>query len=338
MIILYEIGFFGQLWPLNNIFMQQTISGEVMNLLNTFVVSCIQYTSNVKTSIVIRNPQVTKTLSSWVGTSEAIRLLSYSSSNSNQNSLNEWLAGLIDGAGYFLLSKKGYASLEITMNIRDEHCLNILKNKYGGYIKLRSNANALIYRLHHKAGLLSLINDVNGLIRNPDRIIQLNKICVHYGLRFIFPSKLTCDNGWLAGFLDSDGIITINKTKIQLSISVTQKSNQIFEPLIELYGGSIYIDRGNYESFKWYITKRETILNIIQYFKQYPSRSGKKSRLHLIPKYYELKDLKAHQAKENSLLGKAWVNFLSKWNKGVAAAHRYYSKSSVGIINKVKSD
>ena len=64
MIILYEIGFFGQLWPLNNIFMQQTISGEVMNLLNTFVVSCIQYTSNVKTSIVIRNPQVTKTLSS----------------------------------------------------------------------------------------------------------------------------------------------------------------------------------------------------------------------------------------------------------------------------------
>jgi len=84
--------------------MQQTISGEVMNLLNTFVVSCIQYTSNVKTSIVIRNPQVTKTLSSWVGTSETIRLLSYSSSNSNQNYLNEWLAGLIDGAGYFLLS------------------------------------------------------------------------------------------------------------------------------------------------------------------------------------------------------------------------------------------
>jgi hypothetical protein len=81
------------------------------------------------------------------------------------------------------------------MNIRDEHCLKIIKNKYGGYIKLRSNANALRYRLHHKAGLLSLINDVNGLIRNPDRIIQLNKICVHYGLRFIFPSKLTCDNG-----------------------------------------------------------------------------------------------------------------------------------------------
>lgn len=316
MIIEYEIGFFGQMWPLNIIFMQQTISGEVINLLNTFVVSCTQYTSKVKTSrCVLNNPQVTKALSSWVGTSEAIRLLSYSNSNSEKKVVNEWLAGLIDGDGTFILSKKGYASLEITMEIRDEHCLNIIKNKYGGSIKLRSNANALRYRLHHKAGLLSLINDVNGLIRNPNRMIQLNKICDHYGLIFIFPSKLTYDNGWLAGFFDSDGTISINKTNTQLSISATQKTTQILEPLVELYGGSIYIDRGKYESFKWYVTKRETILNIIEYFKKYPSRSGKKSRLHLIPKYYELKDLMANTAPENSLLYRSWKIFYDKWSK-----------------------
>ena len=107
----------------------------------------------------------------------------------------QWLAGLIDGDGCFQLSKKGYASLEIIMSIRDEHCLNIIKNKYGGSIKLRSNTNALRYRLHHKAGLLELINDVNGLIRNPNRIIQLNKLCNHYNLIFIFPIKLTYNNG-----------------------------------------------------------------------------------------------------------------------------------------------
>ena len=55
----------------------------------------------------------------------------------------EWLAGLIDGDGSFLLSKKGYASLEITMDIRDEHPLQLIKNVYGGSIKLRSGANAL---------------------------------------------------------------------------------------------------------------------------------------------------------------------------------------------------
>lgn len=80
---------------------------------------------------------------SQVGTSEAIRLLSYIS---DENKFNEWLAGLIDGDGCFLLSKKGYASLEITKDIRDEHCLNIIKQKYGGAVKLRSGSKSLRYR------------------------------------------------------------------------------------------------------------------------------------------------------------------------------------------------
>ena len=85
-----------------------------------------------------------------VGTSEAIRLLNKNKrfihilNNSNKdNKLKEWLAGLIDGNGYFLLSKKEYGSLEITMDIRDEHALQIVKNIYGGSIKLRSNTKTL---------------------------------------------------------------------------------------------------------------------------------------------------------------------------------------------------
>jgi hypothetical protein len=81
------------------------------------------------------------------------------------------------------------------MGIRDEQALQYIKNIYGGSIKLRSNANALRYRLHHKEGLLKLINDVNGNIRNPNRLVQLNKICLKYDLTTIFPEKLTYDNG-----------------------------------------------------------------------------------------------------------------------------------------------
>jgi hypothetical protein len=106
----------------------------------------------------------------------------------------EWLSGLIDGDGCFQLSKKGYASLEITMDIRDEHALQIIKNVYGGSIKLRSGANALRYRLHHKSGLLNLINDVNGQIRNSYRLVQLNKICHKYELSLIYPDKLIYDS------------------------------------------------------------------------------------------------------------------------------------------------
>jgi hypothetical protein len=221
------------------------------------------------------------------------------------SSRNEWLAGLIDGDGCFQVSKKGYASLEITMDIRDEHARQTIKNIYGGSIKLRSGANALRYRLHHKSGLLSLIYDVNGHIRNSNRLIQLKKICEKYNLSLIYPDKLIYNNGWLAGFFDSDGTVTINKTNNQLTISVSQKTSELLLPLIDIYGGHVCIDNGKSMSFKWYISKRESIINILEYFKTYPPRSAKLKRLHLIPKYYELKDMKAHKALPETYLAKS---------------------------------
>jgi len=199
------------------------------------------------------------------------------------------------------------------MDIRDEHALQIVKNVYGGSIKLRSNANALRYRLHHKSGLLKLINHVNGHIRNSNRLIQLNKICDKYELILIYPDKLNYDNSWLAGFFDADGTVTINKVNTQLSISVSQKTAELLQPLVELYGGNIYIDKGSSNSFKWYITKRENIINLVEYFKNHPSRSAKNNRLHLIPKFYNLKDLKAHKALSGTKLEKSWQYFFNKW-------------------------
>lgn len=228
----------------------------------------------------------------------------------------EWLAGLIDGDGCFALSSKGYASLEITMDIRDRHCLYQIKQIFGGSIKLRSGAKAVRYRLHHKSGLLSMIQAVNGLIRNPTRCVQLEKICKAYGIVFIYPKPLTFSNGWLAGFFDADGSVSINQsgTNTQLSISISQKTPYLLEPLVNLYGGNVYIDRSTHQSFKWYITEKSTILKMIaNYFKQFPSRSAKNSRLHQIPRYYELKELKAHKASNDTILHRSWIIFMEKW-------------------------
>jgi len=314
-IIKYGIGFFGQNGPVKIFSLpQQTISGELtINLISTLGISCLlKNTSYVKILLKCNNPQVTKALSTQIGTSEAIRLLSKNTKFYNLK-WNQWLAGLIDGDGCFLLSKKGYASLEITMDIRDEHALQIIKNRYGGSIKLRSGAKAVRYRLHHKSGLLALIFDVNGLIRNFSRLQQLKKICKKYELTLIYPEKLNYDNGWLSGFFDADGTITINKSTNQLSISVSQKTVEILQPLIDLYGGNIYIDKGSSLSFKWYISKREDILKLLEYFKNHPCRSAKIQRLYLVPRFYELKDLKAYKAFKGSNLEKSWKIFYKKW-------------------------
>ncbi len=144
-------------------------------------------------------------------------------------------------------------------------------------------------------------------------MVQLNKICIKYGLNLIWSKKLIYNNGWLSGLFDADGTVTINKTNWQLSISVSQKTSELLIPLIEIYGGNVYIDRSSNLSFKWYITKKENILQLIEYFKKYPSRSAKNNRLFLIYKFYELKNLKAHKAESETNLAKSWKIFIEKW-------------------------
>ena len=101
---------------------------------------------------------------------------------------------MIDGAGCFLLSKKGYSSLEITMDVIDAYCLSRIKTNYGGSIKLRVGNNSIRYRLHHKAGLLKLLNDVNGRLRNSNKLLQFSKLCAHYAIFMLDTLPLLYDS------------------------------------------------------------------------------------------------------------------------------------------------
>jgi len=215
---------------------------------------------------------------------------------------NQWLAGLIDGDGCFLLSKKGYASLEIVAHIRDKNCLYQIKQKFGGAIKLRTNLNHLRYRMHHKQGMLDIINAVNGEIRNPIRLLQLSKICDKYDIPVIQSAPLTYDNGWFSGFFDSDGSIYLNLSSSQMLITAGQKNRYLLDNLCELYGGSIYIEK---TSFKWIVFKKSDIIKLIEYFRSNPCRSAKLNRINAISKYLELRSLKAHLSEDSTILGKA---------------------------------
>lgn len=259
-------------------------------------------------------------------------------SNSNRNlNFKQWLAGLIDGDGCFTLSKKGYAGLEITMDIRDEQALQAVKNVYGGSIKLRSNANALRYRLHHKEGLLNLINDVNGYIRNSNILVQLNNICIRYDLNLIWPEKLTYDNAWFSGFFDACGDIKlhpsvigplhyeeerlVNNNNSQIVISVINKNPNLLIPYKEFFGGTISIISN--DRYFWSIVSEEYSLKdqrfdlFKKYVKNHPLRTSRYKKLYLIDKFHSLVKMKAHQSSNNNnpLLNKAWLIFNSKFNR-----------------------
>lgn len=234
--------------------------------------------------------------------------------DNRDEAFNEWLAGLIDGDGCFLLSKKGYASLEIVMDIRDRRSLYLIKQKFGGSIKIRSGINYLRYRLHHKEGLLKLIEAINGLIRNPVRIAQLARICEKYSIEIIMPKELVYDNGWLSGFIDSDGSIYFNLQSVQLFITASQKNKLLLDPLVSLYGGTIYFQKQT-NAYKWTVYKKQEVLNLLEYFNKYPLRSAKHVRIGLIKDFYYLIKLGAHRASDQSIMRKLWNKFETKWNR-----------------------
>ena len=230
---------------------------------------------------------------------------------------NEWLGGLIDGDGYFGISrrsgKKNYSSLEIVMDIRDQKCLHQIRHKYGGSVKSVSGDKALRYRLHHKKGLLNLISDINGEIRNPKRLSQLTKICNLYNIEVEYPKCLTYDNGWLAGFIDADGSIYINYQSHQIFITASHKNKELLVPLCEIYGGNIYLNSKKGNTFKWIIYKKDNVISIIDYFNKNKLKSEKMKRISLIKKYWDLKNMKAHKANINSPHGKLWKKFINNW-------------------------
>ncbi len=302
--------------------MKWTICGNSeYSLINTLLVSGILfinfYPYKVKTLLMSDNLPVTKRSNFLVGTSETTRPLSSKYSfTSKQESWDEWLAGLIDGDGCLLVSKAGYTSCEITMSLQDEHALAIIKQKLGGSIKLRSGVKALRYRLHNKKGMINLINKINGKIRHTSRIKQLESVCLSLNIDIIYPSTITINNGWFAGFFDAAGTIIyyMENNYPQLTISVT---NKLLVDVIEyknVFGGNVYFDKGQNGYYKWSIQSITDIDSFKAYLLKYPSLSNKKQRLFLIDKYFELKGIRVYSTLHGTTLAKAWQIFNDKWN------------------------
>jgi len=239
----------------------------------------------------------------------------YSISTSNSQSFYEWLAGLIDGDGYFYITKQGYACFEITMSVRDINCLKMIQYHFGGNLRKMSNIDCYRYVLSNQKGLKNLILFMNGLIRNPKRLEQINKICNLYGIVFNDPQSLTFNNGWLLGFIDSDGSVYLDVKSDQVFITASQKDKYLLEMLPDLFGGKIYSIGTTSDASKWTVYRKKEVKYLLQYFSFYPLKSAKHARILLLAKYFDLRSLGAHRAEDESDLGIAWNKFLTDWSQ-----------------------
>lgn len=250
-----------------------------------------------------------RNMSTGVNTSSS----DYQITDSEDLAFRQWLAGIIDGDGYFLLSKNGYNSCEITMDARDKKVLYLIQHKYGGSVKQVSNAHAFKYKLRNRAGLIALINDVNGLIRNPTRLLQINKLCEKFNIELKYANNIIFNDGWLSGFIDSDGSVYFNEASGQVFIGISQKNKYLLEPLIHIYGGRVDISSPKIEAFKYVMYRKAELFNLIDnYFNKYPLRTEKMKRVNLIKQFYLVRPSK----KENDVVKlNEWVKFKDKWEK-----------------------
>jgi len=214
------------------------------------------YPRKVKNLGMTINQPVTKNVllkpNNLVGTSETIRPLSLNLFYNSELHWNQWLSGLIDGDGSLLISKAGYTSCEITMSLADEHALYQIKQKLGGSIKKRAGVKAIRYRLHHKEGMIALVERINGDIRHSTRLEQLRKVCLILNIPIIYPKTITINNGWFSGFFDADGTITYSfkNNYPQLIISVSNKLEENIKYFQTIFGGNIYFDKSGHGNFK----------------------------------------------------------------------------------------
>src|ERR1700733_2352954 len=99
-----------------------------------------------------------------------VKIVSYHKNESSV--LNAYLAGLFEGDGHIVITKKESSIrkivIGITFNLKDLPLCNHLKLILGdGYIRIKDKENACVLIFHTDNGVIKIINLINGYLRSP---------------------------------------------------------------------------------------------------------------------------------------------------------------------------
>jgi hypothetical protein len=257
---------------------------------------------------------------------------------------DQWLAGLIDGDGCFFISKEGQISCEITVALADERLLQEVKNVIQGVLKLRSGSQSIRLRIFRKPDFINLVHRVNGHIRLASRHQQFKKVCEKFDIPCLNIVDLHPTSGYMAGFFDADGSVTltVNKSKTessimsgnhgkyirlsqggvycQLSLHIVSKDANVLYEVQNAFGfGKILVEKASLSNkrpnvlYRWYFRNQDDVASWLAYIKKAPLRSVKKKRCFLLPNYFTLKAAKAHLSKQGEVSNQLWDIFCRQW-------------------------
>lgn len=151
----------------------------------------------------------------------------YYSDNYKDNKFKEYLAGLFEGDGHIWIQnpnqkKKHNPRFCITFSLKNEPLAKKFLELIGsGFIRYKRQDNACVLTVSPVIGLKNLVHLINGELRTP-KIHQLHKLIDwlnknHNANITKLPLKDSSlsEDGWLSGFIDSDGSFSVQHTKLE---------------------------------------------------------------------------------------------------------------------------
>ena len=143
------------------------------------------------------------------------------------NKFKEYLAGLFEGDGHIWIQnlnqkKKHNPRFCITFSLKNEPLAKILLELIGsGFIRYKTRDNACVLVVSLVIGLKKLVHLINGELRTP-KIHQLHRLIDwlnknhNTGItKLPLKDSSLSEDGWLSGFIDSDGSFSVQHTKLE---------------------------------------------------------------------------------------------------------------------------
>lgn len=220
----------------------------------------------------------------------------------NEDQWGWFLAGLIDGDGHF--NKLGYLTL-----VFDAHSVNTayeIKRFIGyGTVSRVPYKNAYTYVLSHRQGRLRVAELVKHKLRHKNKRDQ-------YNIRFVnklnLPHtsydkaiKVSFENHWLAGFIQSDGSFQIKAltranrktTEFRLVLQIDQKYRYLLDEIKSCFGGYVGY-RASQDTYYYSSVSFKNAVCLIYYLDVYCVRGCKNTCYKLWRRCYIIIQSQAH--------------------------------------------